>query len=198
MFIAKTYSHKGALEELQGTAEWKEIEDSVSAVKLRKHKSKVSKEKNRCGEMLISPSSVNENLAEQLSKRGWGKKRRTFWFDDNVELFREAFMLSEETQKSLAGDNPSHSYMEVDFWKNHISMEVQFGKYAFILHDYVKMKVFYDLGFIDCGIELVPTKNMKKEMSSGPCYFEQAQMYLFPLESYLDFPLLLIGVEEEA
>jgi len=77
MFIAQTYSHKGALEELQGTDEWKEIESSINAVKLCKHKCKVSKEKNREGEMLISPSSVNESLAQQFSKRGWGKKRRT-------------------------------------------------------------------------------------------------------------------------
>lgn len=197
MFISQTYSHNGALEELDGSPEWEEIKKSISAVKLSSHKNKISKEKNRQGEMLISPSSVNSAIANQLESRGWCKKRRTFWFGEDFDVFKKAYLLSEETQKDLAGDEQHHSYMEVDFWKNHVGMEVQFGKYAFILHDYVKMKMFYDLGMIDFGIELVPSRNMKKEMSSGPCYFEQAQLYLLPLESFLDFPILVVGVEEE-
>lgn len=198
MFISQTYSHRGALKELEGTPEWQEIKDSISSVNLNTHKNKVSKEKNRKGDMLISPSSVNSNMATELESRGWCKKRRTFWFGEDLKLFKESFYLSEEIQKAAAGSDQHHSYMEVDFWKNHVGMEVQFGKYAFIMHDYVKMKIFYDLGLIDYGIELVPSRNMKKEMSSGPCYFEQAQMYLFPLESFLDFPILVVGVEEEA
>jgi len=197
MFISQTYSHRGALQQLESTPEWQEIKDSISSVKLNTHKNKISKEKNREGEMLISPSSVNTNMASELASRGWGKKRRTFWFGEDINMFKKSFYMSEEIQKNLAGDDQHHSYMEVDFWKNHIGMEVQFGKYAFIIHDYVKMKMFYDLGLIDYGIELVPSRNMKKEMSSGPCYFEQARMYLFPLESFLDFPILVVGVEEE-
>ena len=195
MIIAKQYSHQGASEFLEGTKEWEEITTSLDQVMLKKHKTKISQEQQREGEVLISPSSLNRAVSAQLNTRGWEKKRRNFWIPEDVEVLKESFYIEEEKQKEIAGDNNTHSFMEMDFWKNNVGMEVQFGKYAFILHDFVKMKVFYDLGILDCGIELVPSKNMKKEMSSGPCYFEQAQLYLMPLLEYLDFPVLLIGVE---
>jgi hypothetical protein len=84
MFISQKYSHRGAFEEIKDTKEWKEITDSIQAVKLVDHKNKISKEKNRDGEMLISPSSVNEAMAKELEYREWFKKRRTFWLSENV------------------------------------------------------------------------------------------------------------------
>lgn len=197
MIISQSYSHRGALELLDGSLEWDEIKNCIDNVKLSNHKVKISKEKNKDGAILISPSSVNESLSEQLSYHGWIKKRRTFWMTDDVEVLREGLLLPEEEQKRLWGSERHHSYMEVDFWKNNISMEVQFGKYAFIFHDFLKMKIFYDMGLLDCGIELVPTRIMKQEMSNGPCYFEQAQLYLLHLEKTLEFPIMLIGVEED-
>ena len=196
MIISELYSHKNAFGLLEDTEEWAQIKDALKSVEIKNHKTKISKEINKQGDILISPSSINRDIAEQMDKRGWCKKRRSFWMTKNVKELREGLYDSENTQKDTWGDEGLYSFMEVDFWKNHIGLEVQFGKYAFITHDFVKMKMFYELGLIDIGIELVPSKNMKKEMSSGPCYFEQAQLYLLPMEELLDFPILLIGVEE--
>ena len=50
-------------------------------------------------------------------------------------------------------------------------MEIQFGKYAFVAHDlFVKHLSFYVSDIIDVGVEVLPMKELEKEMSSGVPY----------------------------
>jgi hypothetical protein len=66
------------------------------------------------------------------------------------------------------------AFREMDFVKNKIGVEVQFGKYAFMVYNVcAKMTIFHNLGIIDKGIEIVPVKEFADEMSTGVSYFEQ-------------------------
>jgi len=85
----------------------------------------------------------------------------------------------------------------MDFVKDGLGVEVQFGKYAFMVYNVcVKMTIFKNLKHIDCGVEIVPVKAFANEMSTGVSYFEQ---FLWDLEargvSNIDIPVLIIGID---
>lgn len=49
----------------------------------------------------------------------------------------------------------------MDFVKNKLGVEVQFGKYSFMVYNVcAKMTIFAKLDVIDCGIEIVPVKGL--------------------------------------
>jgi hypothetical protein len=87
-------------------------------------------------------------------------------------------------------------FREMDFLKDNVGVEVQFGKYAFMVYNVcVKMTIFHNLGFINAGVEIVPLKEFADEMSSGVSYFEQI---VWDLEhrgvADIDIPVLVLGV----
>ena len=84
----------------------------------------------------------------------------------------------------------------MDFVKNRLGVEVQFGKYAFMVYNVcAKMTIFRNLGVVDTGVEIVPVKDLADQMSSGVSYFEQ---FGWDLEtrgvSDIDIPVLILGV----
>ena len=59
-----------------------------------------------------------------------------------------------------------------------------------------KMTIFKKQGFIDSGIEIVPTHSLAAEMSSGVSHFEQMKTDLeMRGESNIDIPVLIIGID---
>lgn len=88
------------------------------------------------------------------------------------------------------------AFREMDFVKNRVGVEVQFGKYAFMVYNVcAKMTIFHNQGLIDVGVEIVPLKELAQEMSSGVSYFEQ---FVWDLEhrgvADIDIPVLILGV----
>ena len=84
----------------------------------------------------------------------------------------------------------------MDFLKESLGIEVQFGKYAFMVYNVcAKMTIFRNLGYIDAGVEIVPIKEFADEMSTGVSYFEQI---VWDLEkrgiSNIDVPVLILGI----
>ncbi len=62
----------------------------------------------------------------------------------------------------------------MDFLKGRVGVEIQFGKYAFMVYNVcAKMTIFSNLGHIDVGVEIVPVKAFADHMSTGVSYFEQ-------------------------
>ena len=85
----------------------------------------------------------------------------------------------------------------MDYVKEGLGVEVQFGKYAFMVYNVcAKMTIFNKMGFINAGIEIVPIKRFADEMSTGVSYFEQ---FVWDLEkrgvSDLDIPVLILGID---
>ncbi len=87
----------------------------------------------------------------------------------------------------------------MDFVKERLGIEVQFGKYAFMVYNVcAKMTIFKNLGFIDHGIEIVPVKAFAEDMSTGVSYFEQ---FIWDLEQRgvadIDIPVLILGIDAD-
>jgi len=94
-------------------------------------------------------------------------------------------------------------FREIDFIYSHtpddkkVGIEVQFGKYAFMVYNVcAKMKIFQKAGLINYGIEIVPSKNMQKFMSTGVSFFEQ---FVWDLENrgafQEDVPVVVLSIE---
>lgn len=66
-----------------------------------------------------------------------------------------------------------NAYKQIDFVKDRILVEVQFGKYAFMFYDMAKFQYFFNESKADVGVEIVPCHNLHKKMSSGVSYGEQ-------------------------
>jgi hypothetical protein len=90
---------------------------------------------------------------------------------------------------------PMLSYIECDFYKHKTAIEVQLGKYSYISYDFWKLKRFFDIGIIQVGVEILPTKHMQKEMSNGPGYYELAVSNLITIPDMYQVPIVILGIE---
>jgi hypothetical protein len=106
--------------------------------------------------------------------------------------------LYKEIKVIANGENePIYSYNQTDFLKDKIAVEVQFGKYAFVAFDlFVKHMLFYSGGVVNLGIEILPTKEMQKQMSSGVAYYEgEVYNVMRQGRNSPPVPLLILGIE---
>lgn len=90
-----------------------------------------------------------------------------------------------------------YAFREMDYVKEKLGVEVQFGKYAFMVYNVcAKMTIFNKLGYIDAGLEIVPVKQFADEMSTGVFYYEQ---FLWDLDKRgvadIDIPVLILGID---
>lgn len=165
----------------------KEVKTVISNVSALETKTKESKEKTKRGKILFAPRVLNKAFKNEFAKFGWENKRvpckyPTQYYTKNYN--------PEELNKG--------AYREMDFIKKRLGVEVQFGKYSFMVYNVcAKMTIFNKLDFIDYGIEIVPTKKFAQQMSSGVSYFEQ---FVWDLEhrgvADIDIPVLILGIDE--
>ena len=179
MQIKARYSHLNGEEYLivHRKRLWEEVQAVIASVDALACRTKVSKEKTMRGKMLFSPTDMNRAFSEGLSRLGWDERRSTFWVTDDERILRGTYALPENEQRQAieaAGLTPIMSYNQTDFVKERVAVEVQFGKYAFVAHDlFVKHLSFYVSDIIDVGIEILPMKELEREMSSGVPYYER-------------------------
>ncbi len=178
---------------------WEEVQKVIASVDAHACKTKVSREKTMLGKRLYSPDAMNAAFKRGFEELGWQQRRNTFWVTENEKLLRGIYGLSEQEQKvaiEAAGHKPIMSYNQTDFVKDRVAVEVQFGKYAFVAHDlFVKHLSFYVSDIIDVGIEILPMKDLEKEMSSGVPYYERDLLNVIRQGRGVPaVPLVLIGV----
>lgn len=203
MKIAKKYSHLNGEEYLivHHKKLYKEIKENVKAVVADVYKNKVSEEKRKRGEMLYSPTEINSALKDKFSVGGWNESRYQYYITLNRELMEKSINLPAKEQKQFLIEhgekNPIYSYNQTDFVKDQIAVEVQFGKYSFVAYDlFVKHMLFYSGGVINLGIEILPTKKMQSQMSSGIAYFEgEVYNVMRQGRNSPPVPLLILGIE---
>lgn len=164
----------------------KEIYAAIEAVNEEQHKTKESREKTMLGRMLYDPTSLNGAFKTQFFRYGWHPIRVKCEY--SVEFYEKGYKT--KTKKNRG------QFREMDFVKEQLGVEVQFGKYAFMVYNVcAKMTIFNKLGHIDTGVEIVPVKEFADEMSTGVSYFEQ---FVWDLEmrgvSDIDIPVLVLGV----
>jgi hypothetical protein len=163
-----------------------EVKDAIVAVDASCCKNKRSEEKTMMGEMLYSPIELNKCFKHQLYPKGWRTVRQ------KCDYPTQFYVPDYRPQTLRKG-----AFREMDFVKRKLGLEVQFGKYSFMVDNVAaKMTIFSNLTYIDTGIEIVPVKAMADCMSSGVSYFEQ---FVWDLEkrgvSNIDIPVLILGID---
>ena len=201
MRIQARYSHLNGEEYLLVHRKhlWEEVKDVIAEVDAMACRTKISKEKTMPGKVLFSPADMNRAFKDGLKDRGWSERRSTFWLTADEKLMRGIYGLSESEQKRAiekAGYEPIMSYNQTDFVKERVAVEVQFGKYAFVAHDlFVKHLSFYVSDIIDVGVEILPMKELEREMSSGVAYYERDLLNVLRQGRGVPaVPLVLVGV----
>ena len=151
------------------------------------------------GSLLYSPIDMNKAMTAGFKERGWEQRRQGFWVTADHRIVRGTASLSPDRQKEAieaAGQEPIYSYNQTDFVKQRVAVEVQFGKYAFVAHDlFVKHMAFFVSDVIDVGVEILPMKELEREMSSGVPYYERDLLNIMRQGRGIPaVPLVLIGV----
>ncbi|BAZ38699.1 hypothetical protein NIES4101_46400 [Calothrix sp. NIES-4101] len=186
MIIAGEYSFNGGKEYIQQQYPCllDEIYEVIGNVDARQHRTKESKEARRNYQMLYSPPSLNKAFKIGFGTRGWINRRV------RCEYPTKFYTPGYQTNVKMDG-----SFRDMDFVKEKLGVEVQFGKYSFMVYNVcAKMTIFKNLGHIDAGVEIVPVKQLVNAMSSGVSFFEQ---FIWDLEqrgvSNIDIPVLILG-----
>lgn len=203
MKIAQKYSHLNGEEYLivHHNDLYKEIKDVIASIDADDFRTKISKEIRKKGNSLLSPIDLNKAFNAEFNKKGWSESRYNYYITLNRELMEKSILMSAKEQKEFlianGEDEPIYSYNQTDFLKDKIAVEVQFGKYAFVAFDlFVKHMLFYSGGVVNLGIEILPTKEMQKQMSSGVAYYEgEVYNVMRQGRNSPPVPLLILGIE---
>lgn len=203
MRIVHQYSHLNGWEFLQVHHKqlWDEIVAVIGDVDAEACRTKVSREERKAAlGNLFSPIDINARFNVLLAACQWSERRVSYWVTDDVKLIRQTLTKKPADQKDeieAAGHRAIKSYNQTDFVRNRVAIEVQLGKYAFVAYDlFVKHLAFYVQDEIDVGIEILPTKAMQQQMSSGIAYYE-GELYnvIRNGRGVPAVPLVLLGVE---
>lgn len=201
MKIQNTYSHLNGEEFLLVHKKelYEEIRSVIKEIDASKYKTKKSKEKRKVGNLLYSPGELNQAFKKKLTSLGWKERRRDYYISDKYEIVKIIESMSFEEQKEYltkAGEPLVYSYNQTDFIKEGIAIEVQLGKYFAVTYDlFVKHLSFYNAGFIDVGVEIIPSKDLQSLMSSGPPFFEkEVHNVLRHGRSSPAVPIVMIGI----
>ena len=204
MKIVAKYSHLDGFTILRNKYKplWKEIKRAINNVNADNCKTKKGKEQTNKGRKLYSPEELNKSFKSEFIESGWDYDlNTTYYTTDNKKLLKKVLEKNSAKQKKLiknAGKTPIKTSLITDFYKKKVAIEVQFGKYPYVMYDlFVKHTLLYASGKIDVGIEIVPMKTLERCMSSGVPYFEHNQMCLMQLgeENGPAVPAVLIGIE---
>ena len=187
MIVAGVYSFNGGKEEVEQRypSELAEIYRVIESVDSSLYKTKISKEKTMPGKMLYHPATMNKAFKREFVEYDWHSYKVA------CDYTSDFYVAGYSARRAL-----KNAFREMDFVKNRLGVEVQFGKYAFMVYNVcAKMTIFHNLDVIDVGVEIVPVKELADEMSTGVSYFEQ---FVWDLKmrgvSNIDIPVLILGV----
>ena len=203
MKIAQKYSHLNGEEYLivHRKKLYEEIQEVIVSVDADTFKTKLSQEKTKKGANLFSPVCLNREFERRFQGSNWRESRYSYYITLNRELMEKSLLMTAKEQRQFLIEHgekePMYSYNQTDFVKEKIAVEVQFGKYAFVAYDlFVKHMLFYSGGVIDLGIEILPTKKMQSQMSSGVAYYEgEVYNVMRQGRNSPPVPLLILGIE---
>lgn len=156
MKVVYEYSHLGGAEILK--VRYPKLEREIYSVVagVRARRTKISQEKTKRGKELYGPIDMNNQFRNAFNRHGYQELRDTY----TITL----------------PDNPVQipgAFKQVDFVKDKVLVEVQFGKYAFMFYDMAKFQYFFNENKADVGVEIVPCHALHRQMSSGVSYGEQ-------------------------
>jgi hypothetical protein len=108
---------------------YKEIKGIISNVKAEQYQNKRSEEKTMVGRMLFSPPSLNKAFKAHFQELNWQSKRQL------CEYPTEYYTLEYMKRKPTEIIRKKKAFREMDFVKEQLGVEVQFGKYSFMVYN---------------------------------------------------------------
>ena len=180
MKVVYEYSHLGGKQMLQVDHKpiYQEIHHTIASID-RVEKTKLSQEKTKPGQMLYSPKVLNRAFAEAFNNLGYNELK------DRYDIAIPHY------DKKIKG-----SYKQIDFVKDKVLIEVQFGKYAFMFYDLAKFQYFFNERKANVGVEIVPCHHLKQQMATGVAYGEQLVYDIERLQRhFLAVPIYIILID---
>ena len=202
MKMIQYYSHLNGLEFLivHKPKLWQEILEVIEKVDSLKTLTKISSEKTKKGKLLYSPSALNSLFKDEFTKLNWQEMRTHYYVNEDLQTTKNIVAIRDERLQRQnienAGFTAYRTYNQVDFVKERVAVEVQFGKYFAVQYDlHVKHTFFFERGDIDVGVEIIPMHDLMKEMSSGVAWYENELTNIVREgRSNPSVPIILIGV----
>lgn len=119
------------------------------------------------------------------------------------EILLEKFVEKKWQSQPSVFDEPNDPAARMDFLKERIGIEVEFGHSSFIWIDLLKFQVasYSGLDKIDLGVYIVTTKNFQKMIREykqnwdGSLCYEKVVRYLPHFKSAIQLPIYVIGID---
>lgn len=204
MKIANIYSHLNGEEFLlvRKPNLYQEIKDAITALDANLF-TKASSDKTKKGFKLYDQKLINKEFERLLNPKGWNEKKVQYFVTGNLDVEKQIVNINDKVQQKAeiinAGCTPLITNNQVDFVKDRVAIEVQFGKYFSIAYDlHVKHTFFYLRDEIDVGIEIIPTRNFMRKMDTGIGWFEnEVANVIREGRSNPTVPIVIIGIEPD-
>lgn len=181
MKVVYEYSHLGGAEILK--VHYPDIDQEIyqTIANVKAQRIKESREKTMRGKMLFSPRDMNAQFKRYFGELGYEELKDNY----SIEIPNHDVIIS-------------GAFKQIDFVKERVLVEVQFGKYAFMFYDMAKFQYFFNENKADIGVEIVPSHALSKEMSSGVSYGEHLVYDIERLKRHFPaVPVKVILVEED-
>lgn len=181
---------------------WEEIERAITSIDANNY-TKTSQAKSTLGKVLYNQVELNKQFEKILFPLNWKSVRTPYYVTSDIPTAREIANIREkEEQKRIIIENGFEAYStnnQVDFVKERVAVEVQFGKYFSVAYDlHVKHTFFFLRNDIDVGIEIIPTRAMCLKMDTGVAWYEnELANVIREGRSNPTVPIVLIGIEPE-
>lgn len=204
MRIANTYSHLNGEEFLlvRKPNLYQEIIDAIETIDANMF-TKASSDKTKKGFKLYDQKKINKEFERLLNPKGWNEKKVQYYVTNNIIVEKQIVNINDKIQQKNeiidAGCIPLITNNQVDFVKDRVAIEVQFGKYFSIAYDlHVKHTFFFLRDEIDVGIEIIPTRNFMRKMDTGIGWFEnEVANVIREGRSNPTVPIVIIGIEPD-
>lgn len=204
MKIANLYSHLNGYEYMlvHRKKQWDEIVNAIKNIEANNF-TKLSKAQPTSGRVNYDQKAINKEFEKQLFPLNWQSVTTYYYVTDNIQIAREISNIRDkEEQKRIIESNGLKAYRtnnQVDFVKDRVAVEVQFGKYFSVAYDlHVKHTFFFLRNDIDVGIEIIPTRAMCLKMDTGVAWFEnEVANVIREGRSNPTVPIIMVGIEPD-
>ena len=120
------------------------------------------------------------------------------------EILKDLFIQNGWESQAAVFPDETHAYAKLDFLKDRVGVEVQFGHASFIGIDLLKFQIasYSNLDNIDFGVYITTTRAMQRYLSKtynqkweGSLTFEKIVNYLPHIKSAIQVPIYVIGID---
>jgi hypothetical protein len=139
----------------------------------------IMKKKTGQSKLLYDPKVMNSQFMEAFRARGFSEIKDTY----TISI--------PESDVQIKGVSK-----QVNFIKERVLVEVQFGPPAFMFYDMAKFHYFFNEGKADVGVEIIPCHALQSKMSSDVSYGEQLVDDIERLKgNFLTVPMKVVLVD---